>query len=323
MEYRKIGKWGLKLSELSLGSWVTFGKQVDTSIATELMAMAYDHGVNFFDNAEVYALGQSESIMGEALRKLGWERENYVISSKFYWGITKKINHTNTLNRKYLLNSINGSLKRLGLDFVDITYCHRPDPETPIEETVHAMHDIITSGKALYWGTSEWDAPRIIEAYRYAEKHGLHKPIVEQPQYSILVRKRFEEEYAYVFKELGIGSTIWSPLAAGLLTGKYTSLTPSAGTRFAMEGFEWLKDRHLTEQNLKVVNALKEIANEIDTTLPKLAIAWCLKNNNVSSVILGATKKEQLIENLAAIEVKEKLTTEVMQKITEVTTPNN
>ncbi len=314
MNYRHLGRAGIRVSELSLGSWVTFGNQADVDRAVEIMAAAYDFGVNFFDNAEVYAGGRSEEIMGEALRRLGWRRGSYLVSTKFYWGLHDNVNEKNTLNRKRLIEGINGSLQRLGLDYVDIIFCHRPDPTTPIEETVWAMHNIIEWGKALYWGTSEWSAAEIVAAIEIAERHHLHKPITEQPQYNLFERQRVEKEYARLFKDYGYGATTWSPLASGLLSGKYLQGIPE-GSRGALPGYEWLRDRLTDPRRLEKVRALQPIAAELGCTLSQLAIAWCLKNPHISTVITGASRVEQVRENMQALEVVEKLTPEVMAQI--------
>ncbi|BCY17697.1 MAG: aldo/keto reductase [Chloroflexi bacterium] len=314
MNYRHLGRSGIKISELSLGSWVTFHNQVGVDAAVEAMAAAYDTGVNFFDNAENYAAGLSEEVMGAALKKLGWRRGSFLISTKFFWGINDSPNEKNTLNRKYLIEGINGSLKRLDLEYVDLIFCHRPDPTTPIEETVWAMHNIIEWGKALYWGTSEWSAAEIIAAIEIAERHHLHKPVMEQPQYNMFVRRRVEVEYARLFTDYGYGATTWSPLASGLLTGKYNNGIPE-GSRGDLPGYEWLKD-HLTNQNaIAKVRQLQGIAADLGTTMAQMALAWCLKNPNVSTVITGASRVGQVQENLKALNVVEKLTPEVMQKI--------
>lgn len=314
MNYRRLGRSGLKVSELALGSWVTYGNQLDENVARECLAAARDAGVNFFDNAEVYAKGRAEAIMGEALRKLGWRRESYVVSTKFYWGLNDGPNQKNTLNRKYLMQAIDGSRSRLRLDYVDLVFCHRPDPETPIEETVQAMHDIIQSGKALYWGTSEWGAGEIAAAWEIAERHHLHKPVMEQPQYNLFHRERVEQEYARVVADYGLGMTTWSPLASGLLSGKYNEGVP-AGSRAALKGFEWLAARILDPARIRQVKALAPIAGELGCTLAQLALAWCLKNPAVSSVITGASQPSQVTENMKALDVVAKLDGEMMQRI--------
>lgn len=314
MEYRYLGRSGLQVSELSLGSWVTFYDQVDVDAAAECMAAAYDTGVNFFDNAEVYAAGKSEEVMGAAFKKLGWRRSSYVVSTKFFWGIHDKPNERMTLNRKRLFEGINGSLKRLQLDYVDLIFCHRPDSSTPIEETVWAMHSIIEQGKAFYWGTSEWSAGEIMAAIEIAERHHLHKPVMEQPQYNMFVRERFEKEYARLFKDYGYGTTIFSPLASGLLTGKYNNGIP-ANSRAALKGYEWLHDHVTNPDALLKVKALQTLASDLGYSLAQLALAWCLKNPNVSTVITGASRIEQVHENMKATEVVEKLTGSVMAEI--------
>jgi voltage-dependent potassium channel beta subunit len=314
MNYRRLGRSGLQISELSFGSWVTYGNQLNRHAASELMAAAFDAGVNFFDNAEIYAGGQSEELMGNALKELKWSRPSYVISTKFYWGITKGPNQVNTLNRKYLLNAIDGSLKRLQLDYVDLAYCHRPDPYTPIEETVWAMSDMITRGKALYWGTSEWSADEIRSAYDIAERHHLHKPVMEQPQYNLFHRKRVENEYARLVEDIGLGLTTWSPLASGLLTGKYQSGVPH-GSRAELPNYAFLKDSLVDPRKNAIVGKLQAVANDLDCTLAQLALAWTLKNPRVSSVITGASQPAQLQENMKAIDVVGKMTTHVMEKI--------
>lgn len=321
MEYRRLGRSGLQVSELSFGSWVTYANQIDVHAARECMAAAYDAGVNFFDNAEAYAAGQSEAVMGDALKVLGWPRLNYVVSTKFYWGLNgarAPINGRNTLNRKYLMQGIDGSLKRLGLDYVDLIYCHRPDPNTPIEETVHALHDIITRGKALYWGTSEWSAAEIREAYDIAERHHLHKPIVEQPQYHLFHRQRVEQEYAPLYEEIGLGLTTWSPLASGLLTGKYRSGIPQ-DSRGAMPSLSFLREQLTDKAKNDAVRQLEALAKELGGTVAHLAIAWVNHNPRVSTVILGASRIEQLEENLKALDLKSKLTPEVLTRIDALT----
>jgi voltage-dependent potassium channel beta subunit len=320
MEYRDLGRTGIRVSELSFGSWVTFQTQVDVKAAVEIMSAAYDAGVNFFDNAESYATGQSEEVMGQALKELGWRRGSYLVTTKFYWGLHRGVNERNTLNRKRLIEGINGSLQRFQLDYVDLIYCHRPDKTTPIEETVWAMHNIIEWGKALYWGTSEWDADEIVAAINIAERHHLHKPVTEQPEYNLFNRQRFERQYARLFKDYGYGSTTWSPLASGLLTGKYLNGIPE-DSRGALKGYEWLHDRLTDSNNRAKVRALQPIAEELGCTLSQLSIAWCLKNPNVSTVILGASRVEQLHENLKAAEVASRITLEVMQRIDEAFGP--
>ena len=314
MNYRRLGRSGLKVSELSFGSWVTYGNQLDAGAARDCMAAAWDAGVNFFDNAEIYAAGKSEEIMGEVLRKLAWPRLKYVVSTKFYWGITDGPNEKNTLNRKYLSQAIDGSLKRLQMDFVDIVYCHRPDPNTPIEETVWAMHDMITRGKALYWGTSEWGAGEIMAAWQVAERHHLHKPVVEQPQYNLFHRKRVESEYRVLYQEIGLGLTTWSPLASGLLTGKYRNGVPP-GSRGAIPRMGFLVEDLTDKRKNEIVQGLESVAKELGCTMPQLAIAWCLKDSHVASVITGASRPEQVKENMKALDVVPKLRAPMMERI--------
>ena len=321
MHYRRLGRTGLKLSLLSLGSWVTYHNQVDQKAAVEMMAAAYDAGVNFFDNAEAYAGGQSEIVMGQALKALAWPRLNYVVSSKFFWGLDRQgeaINGKDTLNRKYLMQAIDGSLQRLGLEHLDIIYCHRPDPHTPIEETARAMSDIITQGKALYWGTSEWSAADIRAAWDIAERYGWHKPVVEQPQYHLFHRQRVEQEYARLYEDTGLGLTTWSPLASGLLTGKYASGVPE-GSRGAMENMAFLREGLTDAAKNAAVRKLEPLAAELGGSVAQLAIAWVAKNPRVSSVITGASKLAQLQANLGALGLIEKLTPEVMGRIDAVT----
>jgi voltage-dependent potassium channel beta subunit len=302
MEYRRLGNSGLKVSVLSFGSWVTFHNQLGNDTALQCMQAAYEAGVNFFDNAEVYAAGKSETIMGEVVRELGWPRSSYVISTKLYWGLHEGPNTKKTLNRKYLMQAIDGSLERLGLDFVDLLFCHRSDPETPIEETVWAMSDIVASGKALYWGTSEWSAEELEEAFQVAERYNLRKPVMEQPQYSLLWRDRVEREYAPLYEKYGLGTTTWSPLASGALTGKYLDGIPE-GSRAALPGYEWLREHILTEENNERVRRVLEVAKELGCTPAQLAIAWCAKNPNVSTVITGASRVEQVRENMEALNI--------------------
>jgi voltage-dependent potassium channel beta subunit len=314
MNYRRLGRSGLKVSELSFGSWVTYGNQMDERVARECMAAAHDGGVNFFDNAEVYAKGQSESIMGDALRKLGWRRASYIVSTKFFWGLNDGPNEKNTLNRKYLMQAIDGSLSRLGLDHVDLAYCHRPDPETPIEETVYAFHDMIEAGKVLYWGTSEWSAGEIAAAWHIADRHHLHKPVMEQPQYNILHRERVEKEYARLYADIGLGTTTWSPLASGLLTGKYNDGIPP-DSRGTVKGYEWLQERLTDQGKLAKVRRLAPIADELGCTLAQMSLAWCLVNPHVSTVITGASRPSQVTHNMLALDVVPKLTPEVLARI--------
>jgi voltage-dependent potassium channel beta subunit len=315
MEYRHLGHTGIQVSVLSLGSWVTFHNQVGVDTAVKAMSVAYDAGVNFFDNAEIYANGKSEEIMGAALKKLGWRRGSYLVSTKLFWGIHDTVNEKNTLNRKYLIEGINGSLKRLDLDYVDLIFCHRPDPASPIEETVWAMHNIIEWGKALYWGTSEWSAAEIIAAIEIANKHHLHKPEMEQPEYNMFARHKVEVEYARLFKDYGYGATTWSPLASGLLTGKYNNGIPE-GSRGKLPGYEWLHDQLTNKNAIDKVEQLQGIAAGLGISMAQMALAWCLKNPNISTVITGASRVEQVQENMKALTALEKLTPDIMEKIT-------
>ena len=321
MIYRRLGRAGVRVSALSLGSWVTYHNQVDTGAAVEMMAAAYDAGVNFFDNAEVYAGGRSEQIMGAALKQLGWPRLNYLVSTKFFWGLDRSgeaVNRRDTLNRKYLMQAIDGSLKRFGLEHIDLIFCHRPDPHTPVEETARAMNDIIDQGKALYWGTSEWSAADIRAAWEVAERHGWHKPVMEQPEYHLFHRKRVEQEYARLYEDTGLGLTTWSPLASGLLTGKYRAGVPE-GSRGALENMAFLRERLTDAAKNAAVAKLETIAAELGATTAQLAIAWVAKNPRVSTVITGASRMEQLQSNLGAVALLEKLTPEVLARIDEVT----
>jgi voltage-dependent potassium channel beta subunit len=317
MPYRRLGRSGLKVSLLSFGSWVSFANQLDDDLAVRCLAAAREAGVNFFDNAESYAGGQSEAIMGRAFKTLGWKRHEYVVSSKFFWGIHDVPNMTYTLNRKYLLQAVDASLERFGLDFLDLIFCHRADPDTPIEETVRAMSDIISSGKALYWGTSEWAADEIVAAIEIAERHHLHTPVMEQSEYNLLHRRRVEKEYARLLEDYGIGLTTFSPLATGLLTGKYLEGIPE-DSRGALAGFEWLRPNFEDRRKNEKVRALKAIADDLGCPLAQLAIAWCACNPKVSTVIMGASRVEQLQENLRSLEVLERLDDEVMRRINEV-----
>ncbi|MEZ5620340.1 MAG: aldo/keto reductase [Burkholderiaceae bacterium] len=321
MQYRRLGHAGLRLSVLSLGSWVTYHNQVDAKSAAEMMAAAYDAGVNFFDNAEVYAGGRSEEIMGAALAQLGWPRLNYVVSSKYFWGLDRAgdaVNRKDTLNRKYLMQAVDGSLKRLGLEHLDLIYCHRADPHTPIDETVRAMSDLIVQGKALYWGTSEWSADEIRAAWMVADRHGWHRPVVEQPQYHLFHRKRVEHEYARLYDDIGLGLTTWSPLASGLLTGKYRAGVP-AGSRGAMDNMAFLRDGLTDAAKNAAVAQLEHVAAELGGSVAQLAIAWAASNPRVSSVITGASRLAQLHDNLGALALIEKMTPEVKARIEAVT----
>jgi len=314
MRYRRLGRSGLQISELSLGSWITYGNQVDDRAAIETMSAARDAGVNFFDNAEVYAGGKAETLMGNALKHLGWDREDYIISTKFYWGIAKGPNRKNTLNRKYLHQAIEGSLQRLQLDYIDLVFCHRPDPQTPIEETVWAMHDMITQGKALYWGTSEWSAAEIVSAWQIADRHHLHKPVMEQPEYNLFHRDRVEQEYARLYEEQGLGLTTWSPLASGVLTGKYANGVP-AGSRSTLPGYDWLQQTVTNSEWIAATERLRPISNQLGCTLSQLAIAWCASNPHVSTVITGASNKAQVVENMGAIEIIPQLDSALLKQI--------
>ena len=316
MRYRRLGHSGLQVSELSLGSWVTYGSQVDEGAAIDTMAAARDAGVNFFDNAEVYAGGKSETLMGNALKQLKWDRDAYIISTKFYWGIAEGPNRKNTLNRKYLHHAINGSLQRLQLDYVDLVFCHRPDPHTPIEETVWAMHDMIQQGKALYWGTSEWSAAEIMSAWQLADRHHLHKPVMEQPQYNLFHRHRVEQEYARLYEDLGLGLTTWSPLASGVLTGKYANGIP-AGSRSTLPGYGWLQETVTNPDWIAATERLRPLSDELGCTLSQLAIAWCASNPHVSTVITGASRTSQVTENMKAIDLIPKLDAALLQRINE------
>lgn len=317
MEYRRLGRSGLQVSVLSFGSWVTFHNQLDSGLAADTMAAAYDAGVNFFDNAESYAAGESERLMGEALRRHGWPRHSYVVSSKYYWGIHEGPNTKFTLNRKYLLEAIPASLERMGLEHLDLIFCHRADPDTPIEETVWAMSDALDRGWALYWGTSEWTADEIRTAHEIAERHHLHKPVMEQPQYNMFTRGKVEQEFAGLYEDLGLGLTTWSPLASGLLTGKYLDGVPE-DSRATLMGYDFLKENVGDEELTSKVRQLVAIADELECTPAQLAIAWCAKNPNVSSVITGASRVEQVTENMAALDVMDRLTDDVMSRIDEV-----
>jgi len=314
MEYVSLGKTGLQISRLSFGSWLTFGKQIDISIAEDLMTLAYDNGVNFFDNAEIYARGMSEMVMGEILKKLAWSRDSYLVSSKVFFGSGGQLPTQKGLNRKHVFEACHQALKRLRVDYLDLYFCHRPDKATPIEETVWAMHHLIAQGKILYWGTSEWSAQEIMEAHLFAKQNHLIGPVVEQPEYNLFTRHKVEVEFEQVYKTVGLGTTIWSPLASGILTGKYNDGFPSE-TRLGMDGLDWLKEKNFTESKVLKSIELNKLANEIGLSLPVLSIAWCLKNKNVSTVILGASKTNQLSENFKAIDAQHILTHEIMERI--------
>ena len=318
MEYRSLGKSGLQLSELSLGSWLTFGKQIEKNTAEDLMKIAYDNGVNFFDNAEIYARGESEKVMGKILNKMKWDRDSYCVSSKVFFdcrGTDNTRPNQNGLSRKHIFEACHQAINRLKVDYLDLYFCHRPDKNTPVEETVWAMHNLITQGKILYWGTSEWSAQEIMEAHMVAKQHHLVGPTMEQPQYNMLHREKVEIEFSQIYKTVGLGTTIWSPLASGVLTGKYNGNKNPKDTRLNMDGMDWLKKSVLDKENIKQSEKLVGLSKDLNLSLPVLAIAWCLKNENVSTVILGASKTSQLKENFKAIDAKSKLTPEVMTKI--------
>lgn len=319
MEYRRMGRSGLQLNVLSYGSWVTFHKQIDDSIADELMGIAYDNGINFFDNAEAYALGESEKMMGRILKKKNWDRTSYTVSSKAFFGWRGKENKPNQtgLSRKHLMEACHEALQRLQLDYLDLFFCHRPDPNVPIEEVVWTMHNLIQQGKILYWGTSQWSGAEIMEAHRVAQQYRLIGPTVEQPQYNMFERFKVEQDYLPVFRNVGLGTTIWSPLAAGFLTGKYLNGIPD-DSRLAIQGFDWLKERWVQEAKIEKVKKLALLAQEMGVSLAELAIAWTIKNPNVTTAILGATKKQQLEENLKALQVLPLLTPEIMEKIEQI-----
>ena len=326
MQYRRLGTSGVQVSQLSVGSWVTYANQVNVKDAKEMLALAMDRGVNFFDNAEVYASGKSEEVMGDAIKALKWPRLNYIVSTKFFWGLAETdaksvtVNRKNTLNRKYLMQAIDGSLKRMGLDFIDLVYCHRSDALTPIEETVHAMSDMITQGKALYWGTSEWSADEIRTAWCVADKHHLHKPVMEQSQYNLFHRKRVEHEYARLYEDIGLGLTTWSPLASGLLTGKYRNGVPK-GSRGARKDMNFLVNGLTDDAKNTAVTQLEVIADDLGCTVGQLAIAWVAHNPHVSTVITGASKLKQLKDNLDALDVIARLSPDVMAQIDGITKP--
>jgi voltage-dependent potassium channel beta subunit len=315
MEYRRLGKSGLQVSVLSFGSWVTFGKQIGDNTADELMTIAYDNGVNFFDNAEIYSRGKSEQVMGSIFKKKGWARSSYCVSSKVYFGYEEGKPNQTGLSRKHIIEGCHAALKRLQVEYIDLFYCHRPDKSTPIEETVLAMNTLIQQGKIFYWGTSEWSGDEIMQAFVFAERHHLIGPTMEQPQYNMFERTKLEKEYTLLFRDFGLGTTIWSPLASGLLTGKYNSAMPT-DNRLHIEGMDWLKERTLGDQSkIEKTQKLTALAKELNVSLPKLAIAWCIKNPNVSTAILGASKPEQLKENITAYELLPLLTDQVMEKI--------
>ncbi len=315
MEYRRLGKSGLQVSALSFGSWLTFGKQISDETADELMTYAYDNGINFFDNAEIYSRGESERVMGRILQTKDWERSSYVISSKVFFGDGGQKPNQRGLSRKHVMEGCYAALERLQLDYLDLYFCHRPDKNTPIEETVRAMNTLIDNGLVLYWGTSEWSAQEIMEAHMVAERLGLIGPTMEQPQYNMFHREKMEVEFSQIFKTVGLGTTIWSPLASGVLTDKYLDGNNPEGTRLNMEGLEWLRERSLSDDRLVKAAKLNDLAKELDTTLPRLALAWCLSNQDVSTVILGASKLHHLEENLKALDDVAKITPEVKEQI--------
>jgi voltage-dependent potassium channel beta subunit len=321
MEYRRLGKAGLKVSALSFGAWVTFGSQLEVENAKQCMTTAYDAGVNFFDNAEAYAAGQAETIMGQVLKDTGWRRDSFVVSSKVFFGSVKEKKPNQTgLSRKHVFEACDQALERLQLDYLDLYFCHRPDPETPVEETVFAMNDLIRRGKVFYWGTSEWSAQQIMEAYAVARQYNLIPPTMEQPQYNMFHRDRFEHEYARLYSEIGLGTTIWSPLASGLLTGKYNDGIPE-DSRLNLPGYEWLRDRLMGgegKKNLEKVKALAKVAQDLGVTMAQMSLAWCLKNPNVSTVITGASRPEQVAENMKAVDVLPRLTDDVVARIENV-----
>jgi len=317
MRYRRLGTSGLQVSELSLGSWLTFGKQIGDPIAEKLMKTAYDNGINFFDNAEIYARGESERVMGKVLKKMKWSRDTWTVSSKVFFGTGGKLPTQVGLHRKHVVEACNEALKRLQVDYLDLYFCHRPDKQTPIAETVWTMHQLIMQGKILYWGTSEWSAQEIMEAHMVAQQHHLIGPVMEQPQYNMFHREKVEREFAPLYDTVGLGTTIWSPLASGILSGKHT-LEGDASSRLRMAGLEWLKERELNEARLKKVDELKITAAGLGLSLPVFAIAWCLKNPRVSTVMLGASKTAQLEENLKAVEAQDLFTPEVMIHVEKV-----
>lgn len=316
MLYRKFGNTGLPISALSFGGWLTIGKQIDDSVSETLISKAYEAGINFFDNAEIYARGQSELVMGRALKNLNVSRSSYMVSSKVFFGYEENKPNQRGLSRKHIIEGCHAAMKRLDVDYIDLFFCHRPDKNTPILETVQAMNTLIQQGKILYWGTSEWSAQEILQAHLEAERHHLIAPVMEQCQYNLFERKKMEDDYLHIFKYQGLGTTIWSPLSSGLLSGKY--LGDAGATRLSMQGMDWLRERNITTERLEKVKQLKDISDSLGVSLSQMAIAWCLKNPNVSTAILGASKSEQLDENLQALNVLDQLTTEVMERIDEI-----
>ena len=317
MEYNNLGKSGLKVSRLSLGSWLTFGKLIEDKVSEKLMHYAYDQGINFFDNAEIYARGKSELVMGKILKKSAWSRDSYIVSSKVFFGTGGQWPTQKGLNRKHVFEACHQALKRLQVDYLDLYFCHRPDKSTPIEETVWAMHQLIMQGKILYWGTSEWSAQEIMEAHMFAKQNHLIGPVMEQPEYNMFARRKVEVEFAQLYKTVGLGTTIWSPLASGILTDKYLNKFPK-GTRLGVEGLEWLKEKNLTEDKLAKISLLNELSNDLGMSLPVMSIAWCLKNQNVSTVILGASKMSQLKENMRSLDALNKLDEKAIKQIEEI-----
>ncbi len=314
MEYNNLGKSGLQISRLSLGSWLTFGKQISDTQAEKLMDIAYENGINFFDNAEVYAHGESERVMGRILKKKNWTRDSYIVSSKAFFGNGGQLPTQVGCSRKHLFEACHQALERFQLDYLDLYLCHRPDKKTPIEESVWAMHQLIMQGKILYWGTSEWSAQEIMEAHMFAKQNHLIGPVVEQPEYNLFTRHKVEVEFSQIYKTVGLGTTVWSPLASGILSGKYNDAFPD-GTRLGIEGLEWLRDKNLTEERVVIIKKLAALANDINLSLPVMSLAWILKNPNVSTIILGASKEAQLLENLKSIEAQEKMSDEVMDRV--------
>ena len=317
MEYNNLGKSGLKVSRLSLGSWLTFGKLIEDKVSEKLMHYAYDQGINFFDNAEIYARGKSELVMGKILKKSAWSRDSYIVSSKVFFGTGGQWPTQKGLSRKHVFEACHQALKRLQVDYLDLYFCHRPDKSTPIEETVWAMHQLIMQGKILYWGTSEWSAQEIMEAHMFAKQNHLIGPVMEQPEYNMFARRKVEVEFAQLYKTVGLGTTIWSPLASGILTDKYLNKFPK-GTRLGVEGLEWLKEKNLTEDKLAKISLLNELSNDLGMSLPVMSIGWCLKNQNVSTVILGASKMSQLKENMKSINALNKLDEKAIKQIEEI-----